>query len=1007
MRRLPASSVNVRPTGPRDDVGVVDRRLAPAAAFPIVGVGASAGGLDAFRQLLAHLPPDPGLALVLIQHLEPTRASLLSDALAKETTMKVAQAAQGARVEPNRVYVIPPGSQMAIEQGVLKLSPPDSANGRPHLPVDFFLQSLAVDRGRQAIGVVLSGNASDGTAGLAAIRTSGGITFAQEPLSARFGEMPQSAVDAGVVDFCLPLAALGAELGMLARHPYLARNEPVPASHAGAASLGKVVALVRAATGVDFGEHKEATFKRRLARRMAVRKVKDVPAYLELLGQDPAEVQHLYDDLLIKVTSFFRDEGSFDELKAVAFPEILGHKPPRAPVRAWVVGCATGEEVYSLAISLIEYLGGASSAHPLRIFGSDISEAALKFARAGLYSDAAVNVLGEERLRRFFVQTDKGWLVTQAVRDLCIFARHDVARDPPFSHLDLMTCRNVLIYFGRALQRRVLTAAHYSLNQPGFLLLGRSESASGVPRWFAPVSKGGRLFRRKPGKSTFRLAPSAGEDPFLRPSSTQDGLLPKTTEGTLGRDIDDLVLARYGPPGVVVNERLEVVQFRGRTGPYLEPPEGDPQSQLFKMARAGLAVPLRIALAEARKTMAPVRMERIALEGEATGRTCDLVVLPSKETRGGERMFVVLFEERPAAAPEPAGPRPDGRSSRMNSGTRQALEDELSATKEYISVLIEEHGRGSETLGTANDELVSGNEELQSLNEELETAKEELQATNEELSTVNDELQGRNQELQIVNADVVNLLDSVETPILMLDEDRRLRRFTQRAAKFMGLTLADLGRRVSDIALPVRAPDLEAWITRAMHEAILVEAEVQDRSSRWHRLQIRPHRASDGRTDGAILSFVDIDELKHEVVSAEWARDYARNIVEAVQVPLVVLDAGLQVVSANVAYYRLFRENPAQIEGHAFFELGAGKWDTVALHQAVADVRDAGGRFQALVLECEVPGAGRLAASVSGCALPSPDGPPMILLAIEDVTERQQGERKQAELLRLAEARVP
>jgi two-component system CheB/CheR fusion protein len=369
-------------------------------------------------------------------------------------------------------------------------------------------------------------------------------------------------------------------------------------------------------------------------------------------------------------------------------------------------------------------------------------------------------------------------------------------------------------------------------------------------------------------------------------------------------------------------------------------------------------------------------------------------------------MFVVLFEERPAAAPEPAGPRHDGRSSRMNAGTRQVLEDELAATKEYVSVLIEEHGRGSEALGTANDELVSGNEELQSLNEELETAKEELQATNEELSTVNDELQVRNQELQIVNADVLNLLDSVETPILILDGDRRLRRFTRRAAKFMGLTPADVGRRVSDIALPVRAPDLEAWITRAMHEAILVEAEVQDRSSRWHRLQIRPHCGSDGRTDGAILSLVDIDELKHEVVSAEWARDYARNIVEAVQVPLVVLDAGLQVVSANAAYYRLFRENPAQIEGHAFFELGAGKWDTVALHQAVVDVRDAGGRFQALVMECEVAGDGRLAASVSGCALPSPDGPPMILLAIEDVTERQQGERKQAELLRLAEARV-
>jgi two-component system, chemotaxis family, CheB/CheR fusion protein len=985
------------------------RAVVPAASrgdgFPIVGVGASAGGLDAFRQLLASLPPAPGLALVLVQHLEPKRASLLSEALAQVTTMKVAQAEEGDRVERNRVYVIPPGMQMAIEQGVLKLSPLEDDERRPHLPIDFFLRSLAADRGRQAIGVILSGSATDGTAGLGAIRAHGGITFVQDPRSARFGEMPQSAIGAGVADFCLPLAALGAELARLASHPYLARGEPDAPTPAASASLAQVVAMLRATTGVDFGEHKSATFKRRLARRMAVRKVQDVTAYLEVLSRDPDEVRDLYDDLLIKVTSFFRDEESFAELKAVAFPEILRHKAPGAPIRAWVVGCATGEEVYSLAISLLEHLGDLPEVHPIRIFGSDLSETALDVARAGVYPDAALQALGEDRLERFFVRTERGWRISQAVREMCVFVRHDVARDPPFSRLDLMTCRNVLIYFGPELQRRVLASAHYCLIQPGFLLLGRSESAAGAPRWFAPVSKGGKLFRRKAGPSSFHFAPGATGFTPVRSLPAPGDLRTRWGDGALGQDVDDMIMARYGPPGVVVNDRMEVLQFRGRTGTFLEPPDGEPQSQLLRMARAGLVAPLRLALAEARKTDAPVRRERIAIDGNG-GPSCDLVVLPVKATAGGERAFVVLFEDRPVVPPDGARSRSQGRDPGRVAATRQVLEEELASSKAYVTELLEEHGRGTDALGSANDELVSGNEELQSLNEELETAKEELQATNEELSTVNDELHGRNQELQGLNADLVNLLDAVEIPILMLDGERRIRRFTKRAEGFMGLKAGDVGRRISDMALPVRTPDLEPWIARAMTEGILVEAEVQDRSDRWHRLQIRPHRASDGRVDGTILSLVDIDELRHEVVDARWARDYARSIVEAVQVPLLVLDAALHVLSANAAYYRLFQEKPSEIEGQGLFGLGAGAWDTGELRQALAGMRNGGGRFQALELVREIAGNGRRATAVSGCEVPSPDGPPMILLAIEDVTERRQGERHRAELLRVAEERA-
>jgi two-component system CheB/CheR fusion protein len=1005
---MPTSSTPVeelRSPGAPVDRGLAGHRPEPALAFPVVGVGASAGGLDAFRQLLAHVPANSGLAIVLVQHLDATRASQLSAAIAQATDMLVAQAEHGVAIQPNRVYVIPPGTQMAIEEGALMLSPLEEDERRPHLPIDYFLSSLAADRGRLAIGVVLSGTASDGTAGLGAIRAHGGITFAQDPRSARFGEMPQSAVDAGVVDFCLPLPALGAELARLARHPYLARSEPVPPTPAGAALLAQVVAMVKASTGVDFAEYKPATLKRRLARRMAVRKVHDLAAYLEVLRHHPAEVRALYEDLLIKVTSFFRDESCFDELKAVAFPEILRQKPPGSPIRAWVVGCATGEEVYSLAISLIEHLGAGPPIHPVVIFGSDLSEKAIEEARAGIYKDAAVRGLGEERLQRFFVRTERGWRISQAVRELCVFVRHDVARDPPFSRLDLLSCRNVLIYFGSALQRRVLAAAHYGLNQPGYLLLGHSESATGVPKWFAPASHGGMLFLRRPGPSTFRFAPRTGAIPAVTARSADDGLSPFRTPGPLARQVDELILARYGPPGVVVNEHLEVVQFRGRTGPFLEPPQGEPQSQLLKMARSGLAGPLRLLLAQARKSSVPVRKERVVVEGSTPGQTCDLTVLPLGAVDGDDRGFVVLFEERPAALPGPRRARRGGAGAvaSVDVAASRALEEELTATKEHVAALLEEHVRGNDALASVNDDLVSSNEELQSLNEELETAKEEVQATNEELATLNDELHDRNQELLRVNADVLNLLDAVEIPILMLDQDHRIRRFTRRASTFLGLTQADVGKRIGEIALPVQVPDLEPWIARALEESTLVEAEVHDGSDRWHRLQIRPRRGAGGQVDGAILSLVDIDELRNEVAIAQWARDYARSIVEAVPVPLIVLDAGLRVLSANAAYYGLFAEEPAETEGRAFFELGAGEWDQSELQRAVAASLGAEGFFKALELVRQVPGAANRVTSVSGRSIASPAGEPMILLAIEDVTERRRDERLRAESLALAE----
>jgi chemotaxis methyl-accepting protein methylase/PAS domain-containing protein len=570
-----------------------------------------------------------------------------------------------------------------------------------------------------------------------------------------------------------------------------------------AASLARIFAAVRAAFGVDFSEYAPAVMKRRLARRIEARKAQDVSSYLELLQEEPGEVRALHDALLVHATSFFHDSEDFAELQATALPEILKHKAAGAPVRAWVVGCATGEEAYSLAMCVVESLDGSPAAHQVQVFGSDVSEKAIRRARAGLYTKAAMRGVGEERRSRFFVECERGWRVSKALRELCVFARHDVARDPPFTRLDLVSCRNVLAYFNHALQKEVLASLHHSLSQPGYLMLGRSVPACAYPPLFAPAAAGGRLFARKPGPSTFRL------------------------------------------------------HARGTTAPFARGPRAC----------------------------------------ETAGRT-----------------------ERSA----------------------------FPATRE-----------------------------------DLETAKEELEATTDELTAVNDELSGRNEELQLLNADLVNLLETVDVPIVMLDASRRIRRFTPRAGAFLNLTQESVGQPIESVALQLQAPDLELWVAQAMHSGAIVESEVQDGADRWHRMQIRPHRALDGRADGTIVSLVDIHELKNEVADAEWERDYARSVIEGVQTPLVVIDGQLRVLWANEAYFTSFGASLGEVEGRSFFELGGGGWDTLELRRSLGRVLSEDARFRDLVIERDLPKAGRRTLTLSARSILSRASTRMILLGIE------------------------
>jgi two-component system CheB/CheR fusion protein len=966
-------------------------------SFPIVGIGASAGGLEAFTELLKALPADTGMAFVLIQHLDPAHSSFLSQALGKTTSMKVVQVENGMRVKPDHVYVIPPDADVALAGAELVLveRPP----AQPHLPVDSFLRSLAHERGSQAIGVVLSGTASDGTAGLRAIKGEHGITLVQDPQSAKFSGMPQSAIDAGVVDYTLPIPLIAEELVRLSRHPYLAVAPELPPEQMDEDALSQIFLVVREAVGVDYTEYKPATLQRRLARRMVVRKTRSLGEYLRILREDPQEARLLHEDILIHVTSFFRDPEVFEALKKHVFPELLRPSPEGAPIRIWVAGCSSGEEVYSLAIALLEFIDESPCPRPLQIFGSDISEEAIRTARHGLYPDSVVRELSEERRRRYFVKADGGYRVHKIVRELCVFVRHDLARDPPFSKLDLIACRNVLIYFALALQKRIVTTFHYCLNQPGYLVLGRAEGMVGFGHFFTTVDKTNKIFARTALPSRLRFAPPTKGQPIAGQPLDRVSLEQHRSTVDVTRYVDRLLLAKYAPAGLIVNEAMEVLQFRGHTGSYLEPAAGEPQNNVLKMARPGLLSALRDAFAQAKKEMAPVRKHSVAIGDDGSTRSCDVVVIPITGFAGAkEALYVVLFEDSVPAEKVSKGsaPRP-ARAAGLRDASR--LRHELAATKEYLQSLIEEHGRTNDDLGSANEELISSNEELQSMNEELETAKEELQSANEELITVNDELHSRNQELHLVNADLVNLLDTVDLPVVILDVDRRIRRFTPKARGLMNLLPSDLGRPIDDIRPNVEMADLDQRIAESIATGSLKETEVQDREGRFYRMQIRPYRSADNRTDGAIVSLVDIDLLKHDVRDAEWARDYAAGIVEAVQVPLVVLDDRLHALSANEAFYVEFGVKPESTEGKTPFQWEGGAWDIPQIRSVLEGLLfTPGSGFQGHEVELDFAARKRWL-SLSARTVKSRIGVPMVLLAIEDITERKQAEAERAALL--------
>jgi two-component system CheB/CheR fusion protein len=835
-------------------------------SLPIVAIGASAGGLEALQQLFRALPSDSGAGFVVIQHLARDLVSMLAEILSRATTMPVVEVQDEPLVEANRVYVIPPDRDMTIAGGRLHLVARSKERGI-HRPIDQFFRGLAAEQGQQAIGVVLSGTGNDGTLGLEEIKAEGGITFAQDETAQHDG-MPHSAIASGCVDLVMAPDEIAREIARVVRYPQVIETEKA-ADDGSRAAIATILKTLHNATGVDFNGYKTSSLTRRINRRMVLQKIDGLKDYADLLTTSPVEADALYQDILISVTSFFRDPELFESLKTKVFPRLAQDRSPQDAVRAWVLGCSTGEEAYSLAIAWAEFAQKAGSRVPIQIFATDLNAAGIEKARAGVYAKTIDQDVSLERLRNFFNEVDGHYRIAKQIRDEAVFARHNVLADPPFSHVDMISCRNLLIYLDPVLQKRVIPLFHYALNPDGALVLGSSESIGSFGDLFEIYDAKQKIFRRKAGPSR----PSRPVVPFVKP-----------------------------PP------------FRAETG-----------------------------------------------ERKATA---------ASYTRKGSRT--------PAKVPS---------STRSLEVENARLNQELTLTRETLQSIVEQQEAANEELQSANEETQSSNEELQSVNEELETSKEEIQSSNEELVTVNEELQNLNHELGQLNNDMVNLFASVRAPIVMLGRDLRIRRFNPAAEKVLNLIPADVGRPIGDIKFALNISDLESLLAEVVNDVVPKEIEVQDKTGCWYLLRILPYKTLENKIDGVVLMLVDVHELK-------LSQSFAQSIVSTMPEPLLILDSDLRVVSANAAFYSSFEVNRQETEGRRLYDLGNRQWDIPGLRQRLETILPREMSLDGFVVEDDFERIGWKIMRLNARPLTwSPGELPLILLAIEDVTQEVQLQR--------------
>jgi two-component system CheB/CheR fusion protein len=986
-----------------------------SSTVPVVGVGASAGGLDAFTRMLRALPSSPGVALVFVQHLSPTHESALPELLSKVTKLPVEQARNGTLIAVDHVYIVPPNAELTVKDGRLRVVPRPTDRTQ-YNPIDAFFRSLAEWGQGRAFGVLLSGTSSDGVAGLREVRAAGGTVLVQDPDTTEYDAMPRAAIAAGLADLVLSPQEISSTLMRLVAHPLLSVNNLAPPSlevSFGNTQLRRIFTLLRAATGVDFSNYKEPTIRRRLQRRMLLQKAPDTDAYVKLLEDDPAEVQNLYQDLLIQVTRFFREPESYVALVDKVFPRLIEGRPAELPLRIWIPGCATGEEAYSVAITLLEFLGDTAGAVPIQVFATDVSDRAIERARAGLYSESIAEDVSPQRLRRFFTKTDGGYQISKLVRDLCVFAHQDLTRDPPFSKLDLIVCRNVLIYLDPVLHKKLMSLFHYALRPQAFLMLGRAESIGPNNDLFQLFEKKQRIFLRKPSISRMDLDFHPIDAGPIKSAPDRKPLSPPREGMGIQGEATRILISRFAPPGVIVDSEMRIVQTRGQTGAFLELSPGEPTLHLFKMLREGLLFAVRSALNEARKSGQVARKEGIKVRSNGHQRTIDIEVIPLAASSAVERHYLVLFD-RPHAALDPdvvrgaalAAPAlvrisGKGRKTKDGSSARDSrlqrlpapdvarlgeLQQELAASREYLQSIIQDLEATNEELQSANEEILSSNEELQSTNEELDTAKEELQSTNEEINTVNEELQSRNEELSRANSDLINLLAGVQIAIVFVTNDLRIRRFTPMAEKALNLIASDVGRPIGNIRPNIDCPDLEKLIQEAIDNVSVKEREVQDRDGNWTLLRIRPYKSIDNRIDGAVLVLLDIDALRKHELRSQQAEELMTAVIDGFASALLVVDGEMRVVAANRLFSQKLGVAVADVQGKVLAEVGKGHWDIEPLRARLTAMAGATGTPPPIEVQVNSLAAGHRPLRFTMRKVGGSRRTPLILLTIDETT---------------------
>ena len=968
----------------------------------IAALGASAGGLEAFEGFFKHMPDNEGCAFLIVQHLSPDHASALVELLGRHTRMTVTEAKDNMPVLVNQVYVIPPNATLTIKNCVLHVALPLQAHGR-RMPIDSLFSSLAEDRGENAVCIVLSGTGTDGTLGLKAIKEHGGMAMAQTSESAKHDAMPRSVIATGFVDHVLPVEEMPAKLiEYAARLKALSGDGNGDSSSNGdsnltglhdqiGARLDEVYALLRRRAGHDFSQYKQKTSIRRLERRMKAIQIETIDEYLQFLDRQPEEADKLFNDLLIGVTHFFRDPEAFEAFGRDVVPRLFDGKDATSQVRVCVVGCASGEEAYSIAILLCEYASTLAKPPKIQIFATDIDERGLEIARKGRYPASIADHVSAERLECFFTQQDGSYLVNRNLREICIFSNHSFIKDPPFSRLDLISCRNVMIYIGTDLQQKVIPLFHYSLRSGGFLFLGPSENVSAHPELFGAIDKKHRLFQRKDSvpRPTIRF-PLAG---ISRPKRTGDNRT-ETEDRSFPKQLERVILKRHGPACVIVMKNGDAVYFSGRTGRYLEQPTGSPDPNVVNMAREGLQMPLRTSLHLASTEHVHAVQRRIPVQTDGGLSLVDLTVEPLNEFPNSN-LYMVVFEDTPTNGSE------DGALPPSDIGSEaiiRHLEGELRIAQDSAQAAYEE-------LETSNEELQSANEEYQSTNEELESSKEELQSSNEELETVNSELNRKVAELDFANSYLQNLLNSTQVATIFLDPELRIRNFTPAAGIVFRLIPGDVGRPITDLAAQFADVGLIDDIIEVLKSLTTRERDLAGAQGRHYLLRILPYRTIHNVIDGVVVTFTDVTQLKQAEQFAEDAKTFAESIVDTVREPLLVLDKELRVQSANQSFYKTFNVTANETPNCLFYELGNHQWDIPELRRLLGEVLPEKEALEDFQVEHDFPVIGRKTMLLNARQISQQKGKiPLILLAIEDITERRRAEELQVRLAAIVES---